>query len=416
MLAVGAASFVTLLPVFGRWIGQPFIERDYFLGLCWALLLGASLLLWPVSDGDRRVLVRLWLAKCVVTLVLMLAYEWNYSLDAYTYFQLANTPDPRSAREMLAAFSGADAVRAIGTLVASAVPNSYHALKVSFAMLGLLGIYLFYRAAVLFMRREDHRILYLLGFFPSIMFWSSILGKDPLQLLGIAVYVFGVVGWSRTRRWRYVVAIAAGILGSASIRIWSGPILLIPLVVFLFQRETSLARRLVFGGLAAVAFSIAWAAFADYFRLQTAADLIATASDLTQGWYGGSAILSGGADFTDIGSMIRFAPRGLFTALFRPLPGEVLNPFGMIAGLENAALLLLLARAIMNARMATLSDPLVQWAGVFVIVWGIVYGFTSYNLGAVVRFKLQILPLLLLLLLHVAQKRAPGATAALVSP
>ena len=40
----------------------------------------------------------------------------------------------------------------------------------------------------------------LLGLYPSIIFWSSILGKDPIAFLGIGMYVFGVVGWSRTSR------------------------------------------------------------------------------------------------------------------------------------------------------------------------------------------------------------------------
>jgi hypothetical protein len=48
---------------------------------------------------------------------------------------------------------------------------------------------------------------------------------------------------------------------------------------------------------------------------------------------------------------------------------------------------------------------LIQWAIVLLMVWSGTYAFaSSYNLGAAVRFKLQILPLMLLLLLYLARR------------
>ena len=97
----------------------------------------------------------------------------------------------------------------------------------------------------------------------------------------------------------------------------------------------------------------------------------------------------------------------MFTALFRPLPGEVLNPFGWLAGFENAVLLALCGRAVLRTRFRELRDPIVLWAVSFVIVWAIVYGFASYqNLGTAVRFKLQVLPILLGLLFYFGRRRS----------
>src|SRR5256884_8364260 len=93
----------------------------------------------------------------------------------------------------------------------------------SCAMLGLLAVYLFYRAAQLYMGRADRRVLYVLAFVPSSLFWSSILGKDPIVLLGVALYTYGFVAWYRARRLRYVAVLLFGVLLAAAMRLWAPP-------------------------------------------------------------------------------------------------------------------------------------------------------------------------------------------------
>ncbi len=110
---------------------------------------------------------------------------------------------------------------------------------------------------------------------------------------------------------------------------------------------------------------------------------------------------------------LKFLPVGFFTALFRPLPGEVMNPFGMLAGLENLLLLGLLWRAIRAWTREVWRDELVVWFLSYVVVWGILYAFISpQNLGAAVRFKVQALPQLLFLLVYVGFIRKPTSTGA----
>src|SRR3569833_481803 len=93
IIAIGvlAARGSALIAVLGHNIPQPAIEADYLLGVVLALLIGASIIAWPVPAEDRRAQGWLWLARCVVTLGFMLAYEWNYSLAAYGYFGRART-------------------------------------------------------------------------------------------------------------------------------------------------------------------------------------------------------------------------------------------------------------------------------------------------------------------------------------
>ncbi len=82
-------------------------------------------------------------------------------------------------------------------------------MKLDVAMAGLAGVYIFYRAAVLFLGREDMRILLVLGLTPSILFWSSILGKDPIVMLGMAVYSYGAVALWKRRRLSSLIFVAS---------------------------------------------------------------------------------------------------------------------------------------------------------------------------------------------------------------
>jgi hypothetical protein len=247
--------------------------------------------------------------------------------------------------------------------------------------------------------------------FPSILFWSSILHKDPLVLFGIAVCVYGVVGFYRFRGLKYLILIFAGIFIAAFIRIWLGPILLMPLGIFALNGIRGLVQKILFMVIIAVGFIFSWNLFAGDFilsyRIDTMDELLKVIESTAQGFEtqrGGSSIMIE-RDLTSFSGLLAFLPKGMFTVLFRPLPGEVLNPFGILAGLENLLLLFLVLLTITRARLKDLKDPLILWAITLILVWSAAYGFTAFNLGTVVRFKLQILPLLLGVLMYLGRRR-----------
>ncbi len=101
--------------------------------------------------------------------------------------------------------------------------------------------------------------------------------------------------------------------------------------------------------------------------------------------------------------MIAFLPIGTFTALFRPLPFEVPNTFGTLAGLENAYLLALFVVGLSRHGLRWFRQPILLWAVTALLVWGAAYGFASYqNLGTSFRYRAQVAPILLLLGLYLA--------------
>jgi hypothetical protein len=400
-IALGA-----LLPLFlrsvsdwGHFIPQTDMTSDYALGVFTAVVIAVFVFVVPLPDQEKRALLWLWFAKCCVTLLVMLGYENSYGLDAYYYFTMASAQSFDWSH-----VSWGDGTSVVGGICwflghGLGVEKSYHALKVICSSLGLLGIYFFYLGSARYLGRRDVRLLYFLGLFPSILFWSSILGKDPINLLGVGVYFYGAISWKKSGRFVYLLPLLFGVAIAASIRLWYMLILLGP--VLMLGRPGSSKRG---GGPVSAVLTIVLLLFAIQFYggamgLHSTGAIVDHLNTVSRSWtFGGSALDT--PEINSIGSMLSFAPLGMFTALFRPLPGEVMNLFGLIAGVENLFLLVLIAIAFRRSKLLQPADNSAWfWAFSLVVVWSFLYGFISFqNLGTAVRFKLQILPVLLTML------------------
>jgi len=382
------------------------VTWDYGGGLLWAFLILMVIAFWPIiTNRERIALMVLWITRIGVTLGFMLFYESYYGLDSAGYFAAGIKETKPLAR--LGFGNGTENMIGLAALHHWVIPNSYHATKVTCALIGLLAVYFFYRAASLFMGYRDIRVLYLLGLFPSILFWGSVLGKDPIVLLGIALYTFGVVGFFTRRKARYLWLIILGILLAAFIRIWLALIFSLPLGVFFVIGHQSIMRRILLILLGVPAFVLAMQSFSEKFQIETTQELVEQTDKISQNWAQGGSGQKIEGGFNSISSMVMFLPAGMFTALFRPLPGEILNPFGLLAGAEDALLLGMLLRAIYKGRWRRMmSEPIIAWAIAVLIIWSAIYGFASYqNLGTAVRFRLQVMPILLLVLIYLANRR-----------
>ncbi len=393
------AAFV----LFGNFAAVQFriynMTEDYASGVIAALLLLASIQFWPIPAAHRVVLILLWLVRVGVTLGVMLAFEASYEIDANVYYQSGKIlNDPLS---FMAFGEGTFNITALVGVLAQ-LTDAYSAMKVIFSYVGLIAIYIIYRSCVICLGREIIVVLYALGLLPSLLFWTSILGKDPIVLLGIAIYFYGVAGMIVRQKMSMLVYVVIGLTIASFIRVWLGVIFVTPLIAtYVLAGRSSALTKFIFILIAVPGFLITLQGFSEKFSLETTQDLVNTTQDISNSWaYGGSAQQIEGS-FTSIGSMIAFLPVGSFTALFRPLPFEVPNAFGMLAGLENAFILSLFVVGLMRRGFGWIRQPILLWAVSALLVWGAVYGFASYqNLGTAFRFRVQVAPILLLLGLY----------------
>lgn len=374
------------------------LPSDYFAGLIAACFFLFIIQLLPVQKNYKYALSILWIIRCGITLGFAFYFESAHHFDAMRYFAWGAFDAYEFGFESFG--DGNNFVMLISGFL-SDIFVSFRMNTVVFSFFGLLAVFFHYLAFRLFVGRDMIPMLYLIGIFPSVLFWSSMLGKDGITLLGIGVYVYGVVGLYKEGKLRYAAFVILGLLIAMMIRVWLGVIFLMPLIAsYVLTSRASLLTKMGFGALAVPVFLFALQSFAERFQIETAADLVQTSDHLSKAWAVGDAAQEV-QSFGSIGEMVAFMPIGIFTALFRPLPGEVLNPLGMIAGIENLVLLGLFVLGIQKRGFGWLKTPILLWAVFLLLAWGTVYGFVSYqNLGTAFRFRIQVALILFLLGLY----------------
>jgi hypothetical protein len=464
LIVVGFLVFVYTLPHFlklveilGKRIPQKNIRLDYVIGVAWAAFLGVTIYFWPVPSAHKKALGYIWMVKCFVMLGLMLFYEHHYQVDSYGYFNAA-THHIREWRRM-EVLGPSNPVILLIQVLRNSFLDSFHAIKASFGMIGLFACYVFYLAAAEFLRRDIVRLLYVFALFPSILFWSSVIGKEPILLIAIAVYSYGVVKLIRTESFSSSVFIILGLITSVYIRLWLGIILGLP-VLLMVVRMMCLNRNSFkkIGYVLVFVSSIIILVFSTHgvtkiFYLKSFKDLSIFANKRFTTFSIGGSLLEAKPDgkmfkkadsgdnalardpkdpvgenkpayetaidensgvtvkikYRGLKDLALFVPRGVFTVLFRPLPGEVKNIFGLMAGLEDTVLLILFIIAVFKVRWRELFTPFFIWAISLIVVWSIAYGFVGYNLGTVCRYRMQILPIFLGIILYfVFEKKGLG--------
>lgn len=388
-----------------RYFSLQWLKIDYIYGLIWGVVLGLSIFIWPVRQADKKAIMIAWCVKLFVVLFLMLFYEWHYGcLDSYGYYNA--TFYNRAEWQFMEIQNTIFAMVNLVWLQQQVIP-SFHAAKVSFAMVGLIAIYIFYRGLIIFLKEEKISLFYILVFFPSILFWSSILGKEPISLLGMALYIYGAIGWHCRRQRLYFLILILGVLVSMYIRAWFGLILLLPFMGLLFldlKKQGKILFVLIFANFIVLFKNI----LIKFSQPQGLDKLVKLANQMSHGFDAGGSALGLGEHFSNVSQMLLYLPRGIFTALFRPFPGEVHNLFGLFAGWENILILIILLSAINKMRWVDLKEPLFIWAIALILTWGSVYSFLAYNLGTISRYRLQIMPILLTVILYLLRKRHTG--------
>jgi len=375
----------------------------YLVGLVWSFVLGASILLWPVPSQDKSALLLVWLAKIVTTLGIMLIFESHYEgqVDGVVYYHESITSS-FAWDEFIFGDGSSNLVNFSRVYHMMKLPDSYHALKITFSMVGMIGVYIFYRAFTLFLQQDKIFIFYILGFYPTILLWTSQIIKDPLVLLGVACYTYGVIGWYKLGKIRYFLWAGFGLWFASFMRMWYGPILLAPLIIFfLINNKISWMSKIVFLVIVVFTLLVLSNIFAEAFKIEDSKDILAETNKIAANFASQSNSGSKIDSFNSPIQMLAFIPIGMFAAFFRPLPGEILNLFALISGFENLFLLWFFVKSIKRIEIKYIIDPLILWAISFMIIWSAIYGIVAIgDLGSAVRYRVPVLPILVALLLY----------------
>lgn len=276
-----------------------------------------------------------------------------------------------------------------------------------FSWLGFWGLFLFYRAFCTgFPEGRRRRYAALVFFLPSLLFWSSSVGKEAWM-----TFVLGLAAWGLARflthRHGGLLAICAGLAGSAMVRPHVTLLVLAALAVAYALRRT---RRLTWApGTKLLGLSVLLVvgvllvgqveAFFGIDQLdQRSAEQVLDRTTANSS-YGGSAFDAGGPDTGGLPSPLGL-PAALVTVLFRPFPQEAHNAQALASSMEGLLLIVLFlaaGRTLLRLPRHALRAPYVAFACVFTALTAL--ALSSFgNFGLIARERVQLFPLALVLL------------------
>jgi len=285
-----------------------------------------------------------------------------------------------------------------------------------FAFLGFVSLVLFYRAFRVALPDGDHRrYAKLVFFFPSLLFWTSAIGKDALISLGLGLGALGAARILARARGGFVL-LGIGLALTALIRPHVALMLFAALAVaYLVSKSktasplTPLAKLLgavvlVVGGLILAKLT------AHFFGLQS----LSVAS--IQHVLNQNASNTGGLNSRQYGSIVATSvslsptsiPKDIYYVLIRPLPFQAHGLTQLASSLENTflvALLIVSWRRLASAFTAMRRHPYLLLVALYSLVWIILFASIG-NLWILVRERTSLLPLLLVLVSWPAATRA----------
>lgn len=261
-------------------------------------------------------------------------------------------------------------------------------------------------------------------FLPSVCFWGTGILKDPICLgaLGALTYHIYKLFFEKTKIIQRLILIAVCLTILVAVKVY---IILSFLpaysiwIIFRYKNniKNSLVKSLmnpvlfIVSLLVGVVIFIKIAAVSERYAFD---NLVRTAKD-TQNWLylssqysKGSGYSLGNVDYTPLG-VLKVFPKAVNVAIFRPYLWEAKKPILIPAALEGLVSLFFTIRLLYKAGFMrfiklVLTNPEVQFCLVFSLLFAFSVGFTSYNFGSLVRYKIPFMPFYFIALIILADK------------
>jgi hypothetical protein len=272
------------------------------------------------------------------------------------------------------------------------------------------------------------KFAYCIFYIPSVVFWGSGVFKDTLTLCGLYLFTVHIYAIVIKRQFspRHFIWLIIGLDLMISIRIFYLVILLPCLALWFFAeyRDKLIKNRL----LKTVSFPLL-ILFSVYFigfgltRVMSTNDQLSRTALTTkaqefQDWHGslgGSAYTLGITDYSTTG-LIKAIPLGINVSLFRPYLWEAHSVFQYITALQSLFFLLFTIRTVIRTGFSVFLiltiEPIMLFTLSFSLLYSFVAGFTSYNFGALDRYKIPALPLYMITLVLVNYHKEKNTLAA----
>lgn len=248
-------------------------------------------------------------------------------------------------------------------------------------------------------------------FMPSVIFWGSGILKDSFTLAATCYFIVATNDLIRRKRpmiWHLLILFLSGFV-ILSIKPYI-LIILLPgnLVWFFYSRIKKIRNRFI--RYIIVPFVYVFVAMGSYSLLTVLGDRLGKFSperaletaviiqqDLKQDYYDGNSFDIGEFD-ASLSSIAMKSPQAVIAGLYRPFVWESNNIVMLMSGIENLIIMgitiLVLLRMNWRRLFRLIADnPVILYSFSFSVLFAFMIGVTTSNFGALVRFKIPLIPL-----------------------
>jgi hypothetical protein len=362
--------------------------------------------LWRKNPYLRQVLSAGMLARVAFTsLYLWMGFHlYNAAVDAFHYWTVGKSLSNSYNFEGWAAFRppywNTNLINNICGIVMLVTRDALPALFLVFALSALWGGFFFYRAFQIAFPQGDQKLFGLLIFLlPSILFWSSAIGKDGPAQLFIGISCYGYARWSQRPNISAGLICIVGVVGMTAIRPHIGAMLALAMAVpYAFGSSRSnwmnkSAKILIVPIVFAATFAL----------VKQAGEFVGVESGSAQAGFDRANTLTtntqtGGSAFNGGGSLpVRIAESPVL--VFRPFPWEIHNATTLFSSIEATGLLVFCWSRRRELRVITKEwrEPYVMFLMFYTVLFSLSFAAATSNFGILVRQRIMLLPMFLML-------------------
>jgi hypothetical protein len=308
--------------------------------------------------------------------------------------------------------------------------TTYMPIAIMFAFFSFTGIWAMYRTFVNLYPKLHKELAIAFLFIPSTFVWGSGIFKDTICVFGLGWLTYTTFRTFVNRDFSpkniVILMLSFYLVYRTKVYILVAfmPAVAIWLLTTYSSKVKSVALRFVtklaFLGIAAVAFFFFARVFSAELQKYSLENIANTAAT-TRGWLTyasgdeGSSYDLGEFD-PSIAGMLKKFPQAVAVTLFRPFPWEARKVIVMLSALEALFFIYFTIMAFKNNGVGTTfkligKDPNVLFCLVFALIFAFAVGISSYNFGALSRYKIPCLPFygaFILILYH--HKKLEGAS------
>lgn len=290
--------------------------------------------------------------------------------------------------------------------------NSYLVTTVVISSVSYFGVFRFYQTLVRYYPSLKKPLAYAVLFMPSAIFWGSAILKDTFTFSAVCWYMHAVDNLAFRKKSKLLswAAIAVSVFIMISIKPYIFMVLMPTSLVWISYYRLARIRStivkyiflpvVVLGLMVSTLYVLTYlGGYLDKFSLDSAIKTIMVSqSDMTRSEQYGLNYFDVGEIEATWFSVFSKAPIATTAALFRPFIWECRSVVMAMAGLENLAILILfiltmLKGQVINTLKLVTKNPLLLTCFTFSVAYAFVIGISTPNFGALVRFKIPLLPL-----------------------